>query len=148
MPPMASSSSADMSIFIHANTHVRPVPATAGLQVTQGWWNDSHAAEIAQARDTLPKHSMRTQWNLDQVFKYQWLLDELTQGNPLRNGPLAIVDADTVFQCNGTELRRRFDRIKSPLVRATHGSVSACRAANVTICKRCDTFATPSLHLR
>ena len=112
-PPNDSGESAPLSLFMHTNRAVRPGAKRLGFELHTGWWADSH--DVAKLRKTLPKRNFPYHWQvtLHQSFKVNWLLGAARDAPE----PWVLADTDTIFQqCDAAEVRRRFERLRAPLV--------------------------------
>ena len=123
----ASCTSQPVDVYLHTNKPVRePAAALTGLRMHTGWSgagrSEALPARIEAAERALDEKQRRQglkRWNLQQVFKYEWLLGRLIaerRSSALEEAPWVLADTDTLWTCSGAEMRRRFDSFGAELV--------------------------------
>jgi hypothetical protein len=102
------------AVFLHTNRDVRARPPTyRELEVVTGWTADRLGPKWqAGVQRKFGKHIMRER-QIHQTAKYQWLIEA---GRNASTAPWVMIDTDTVVQCDGAEMARRFASFGADLV--------------------------------
>ena len=104
-----------LTVFLHTNLSVANGTPLANARTITGWAGSSlHAAAIEAMRARL-LHQTRVPLNLDQSFKYKWLVDAAQQQQRAVE-PWMLTDTDVIVQCDASEVARRFAEFGVPLV--------------------------------
>ena len=110
----AAALEAKIDVYLHTNGDWRKPPRDAsGFRVHNGWYKHANISALRNQFDCC----LRAPWNLNAVYKYDWMLQESVtarSGDPHWLG--LLMDTDVLIQCSAAELRHRFERLKIPLV--------------------------------
>ena len=108
-----------MSLYLHSNRPIRPVPSHLGYpDAVQGWLYD---ARIAKERMRRVHGKTKSQRWVMQTFKYEYIAN-VTASASNSVEPFVLLDTDVLLFCNVSELRRRFHALGTPLVVSGEGS--------------------------
>ena len=107
-PCMTMASS--LTVFLHTDLPISHGETLADARTVTGWANISSVAALRAHW----QQQTRVTRNLDQTFKYAWLVQAGQQQPAVE--PWMLTDTDVIVQCSASEVAQRFADFHVPLV--------------------------------
>ena len=108
-----------LSVYFHSNRPISNGTGKGDIVSVQGWQPYSLQESLRRfKRIDGASHPYHAKFGVAQSAKYDWFLAAPKRHEP----PYMLADTDTLYQCTGAEIRRRFKTMRSQLVIG----ISAC----------------------